>query len=1057
MAKTVKLADGTVTEAIALLNADGTLAAMGAGGGASALTDAQLRASAVPVSLSTLPEIEIKNDAGNPIPVNLASSIFAYSANSSTNGNSSPVSVAPLGFWQSLIDNVINRPNAIISVIADQNVKLAIYQYLDPAGTSQVVAPIVTTITTGRHSVNVPILGGYFQIRVDNLSSTTAANVTVDTHFGNQTPAPVLTQAGNMPVAIAEGTALVKGANDKWRDSFVIDQASLWRRTVDAGDGYGIYGNAQGSSWGQLSKSSLTNNTRSKILGKSVFKAPLRLGFGFSLSQRIHGEIFTYEMCSSDAFGNELINSGETQNIVDKQTAITTNVSVTSSVMTIYFAANHPFVYDDLVVLWGAADTRINIVARVQSVINKRCIQVPLAIGNGTYTVGASCFIGRVNLAAGNPDVMGLAMYDTASTNAAYFHRAQGSAILLSALSYFGASFTDALIPSSQAFAYNFQPRYNTELVLAMDTIRFGATSSDSGAPGSWYKRSQDTPDTSANYINRIQAITLPNKAAPLEIASAVKTGTSTATVTTVNPHGLQTGAYVRIYGCRDQANWPNLTTETVITVTGTNTFTLAWGAGVTATVYGGFAIAVNGTGSVTGAANLAVYGACWANGRLFLGTNATPSLSIGDTVRLVGLRDTTGAAYSNMSGRFKVAGFNPNVNETAIAASARTALASPTVTTTDTSAMPLGAIITGPNIPASTTIAGITAGTSITLSANATAAGSTWVNIIGMVLEPLDFSAPADYQPTVRLSGGGIVKETDLRLNFVRCMDYTRTPVELTGGHNTADAALGVGVNVNNSISATVTQGTAAALGTNGAGAWTVRNGAARTVDIALAAINATSTGAAIDVTANSGGQQFTFDVTAVSGTTPRMYPRIQESFDGGANFVTVFDMPPVVNSTDKTFVTPPLPVLGTHYRSIRTVTGTTPSFTNSVTRTSRPMESPPNRRQLVDRVLTLTAAAGTASTDYLYVEGCRKGQIVLALPAGVTTNPAVKLQVCDDIQAGAWYDVTGATVTGAVSAVVASVIYDMPPAKFARLVVTTAGAGITADTYTLMIKAWE
>ena len=163
---------------------------------------------------------------------------------------------------------------------------------------------------------------------------------------------------------------------------------------------------------------------------------------------------------------------------------------------------------------------------------------------------------------------------------------------------------------------------------------------------------------------------------------------------------------------------------------------------------------------------------------------------------------------------------------------------------------------------------------------------------------------------------------------------------------------------------------------------------------------------------------------------------------------------MAPVVNSTDKTFATPPLPVLGTHYRTIRTVTGTSPSFTNSVTRTSRPFDCPKHRRQLVDRVVSL--AATTASTDYLYVEACRKGQLVLSLGAA-TTAPTLKLQVCEDIQANAWYDVPNSTVAGTASSTVVSAIFDLPPAKFARLIPTVAGSGITADTYTLMVKAWE
>jgi hypothetical protein len=59
------------------------------------------------------------------------------------------------------------------------------------------------------------------------------------------------------------------------------------------------------------------------------------------------------------------------------------------------------------------------------------------------------------------------------------------------------------------------------------------------------------------------------------------------------------------------------------------------------------------------------------------------------------------------------------------------------------------------------------------------------------MVLEPLDFEPPVNEQPTTNISAGGIFKDTDLRMNFVRCLDYTRTPVEITGGHSTGDQQL--------------------------------------------------------------------------------------------------------------------------------------------------------------------------------------------------------------------------------------------------------------------------
>lgn len=79
------------------------------------------------------------------------------------------------------------------------------------------------------------------------------------------------------------------------------------------------------------------------------------------------------------------------------------------------------------------------------------------------------------------------------------------------------------------------------------------------------------------------------------KIVSIVKTGTTTATVTTDAPHGLLTTSYVTIKGVRDQTNFPNLTTATVVASTPTTTtFTIVIGGAVTATSYGGSVILAN-------------------------------------------------------------------------------------------------------------------------------------------------------------------------------------------------------------------------------------------------------------------------------------------------------------------------------------------------------------------------------------------------------------------------------------------------------------------------------
>ena len=76
------------------------------------------------------------------------------------------------------------------------------------------------------------------------------------------------------------------------------------------------------------------------------------------------------------------------------------------------------------------------------------------------------------------------------------------------------------------------------------------------------------------------------------KIVSAVKSGSTTATITLDRNHGLAVGALVTVYGLRDQttAAFPNVVTATAITgVPASNQIQLAIGTGTSNTSYGGF------------------------------------------------------------------------------------------------------------------------------------------------------------------------------------------------------------------------------------------------------------------------------------------------------------------------------------------------------------------------------------------------------------------------------------------------------------------------------------
>jgi len=477
------------------------------------------------------------------------------------------------------------------------------------------------------------------------------------------------------------------------------------------------------------------------------------------------------------------------------------------------------------------------------------------------------------------------------------------------------------------------------------------------------------------------------------KIVTAVKTGTTTATVTTDVPHGLVTNNWVTLKGARDVTNFASLTVPVQVTVTGANSFTVVWGAAVTATTYGGSVIITNGGRDQPGI--------------------------IGQTVQSVVSRVANGGNWLDVIGNTTWAGASPGdyVDLHGVRAD-----------------------LTGANL-------GLDGAWEIANIANTTLTLRPVTDIRGVRVSPALGTLVSTN------CGGTVILRPTLRNHDLSVRSWSELNIMIDGAGTTrSDKALPM-VAVGGTF--TATQGAVASIGTGGSGAWPVRSAAVRTIDVASAAITTTQTSAAIDVSGTTGAQQFTTDVTVVSGTLPRMYPRIQESLDGGVNWFTTYDLAPIDNSTDKSQMSPPMPIIGTHVRYVRKVTGTSPSFTNSVIRTNRPGEHILNRRQLVDSVVSLTAT--TASTDLLYVDGCYSGQLVLTLGAA-TTPPTVKVQLCDGNPATAtnWYDVPSATVAGTANTTVASAVFALSSGKFARLVPTVAGTGITADSYTLLFKAW-
>jgi hypothetical protein len=212
---------------------------------------------------------------------------------------------------------------------------------------------------------------------------------------------------------------------------------------------------------------------------------------------------------------------------------------------------------------------------------------------------------------------------------------------------------------------------------------------------------------------------------------------------------------------------------------------------------------------------------------------------------------------------------------------------------------------------------------------------------------------------------------------------------------------------------------------------------------DIASAAITTTQTSANI-TTGNQQCMAFQVGVTATSGTGQFMDVVVQESFDG-TNFFDIYHFPRITAVGQ--YQSPQMRITGAGIRYVRTVGGTTPSFTNSVLRPVRQTGSDIYKNFLNRTIDPNTLSATTAAYN---AEGCDEFQLVANMAAGGTA-PVFKMQGSED---GAnWFDMPGLTLTATVGAVSQIMTSGTAMPKFIRGIVGTAGSG--ASLVCLHLKA--
>jgi len=300
-------------------------------------------------------------------------------------------------------------------------------------------------------------------------------------------------------------------------------------------------------------------------------------------------------------------------------------------------------------------------------------------------------------------------------------------------------------------------------------------------------------------------------------------------------------------------------------------------------------------------------------------------------------------------------------------------------------------------------------------------------VNTTSLILE----STGADFGSIT--TGGAVIRRTDVRVHFMRCLSHTRLETEIVGGRgDTSDLNDSVPIVGTVSVNSQTSQ-TSTALIT--ASDWSGN----QTTDVTSAALTTTTTTSAI--TPHYIGQKsfaFQFVVTSVTGTSPTLDMSIEESLDAGTNWDRIYDMPRITAAGS--YTTPRLKPNGNRIRYVQTVTGTSPSFTRAVNRLTYSTDELYKYR-FIDR--TIAPNTLNSTTPARKTEGATSLQVVIS--SGAVTTSAATFTIEGSMDNLIWYSV-GTTMSPAANTAASQTIA-RELSRFIRVKVTTAGVGQTLN----------
>lgn len=338
----------------------------------------------------------------------------------------------------------------------------------------------------------------------------------------------------------------------KFRDTFesyLPGTGGRWDEVKASGDIIILDGNSIACSYLVISKDPTQVNGETRITSAPSFEMPFEAAFGVSLSQRTLGQEFSLELVSTEA---PLPNPN--------QIALA-SISQTASVLSCSTQAAHGLKPGQRFSVSGCLDSRANYPSLV--------VASPPTPTTLTATAGPGGTIPSLTIAQVNNSgvislrsTMGFAqngsslIFENASaTNGSIYVRSEagdafpsGSVIASHSLILGSTASVQAI---NAASVYAFQPGNEYKLTAFIDGIQWTDQPVDSIAPiNNRLRRTQVVPDILPLYKARIRAVNNNGLTVPVaHIQSVTKTGTTTATVVTQTPHGLNVLDWICAYG----------------------------------------------------------------------------------------------------------------------------------------------------------------------------------------------------------------------------------------------------------------------------------------------------------------------------------------------------------------------------------------------------------------------------------------------------------------------------------------------------------------------------